>query len=61
MNAGALTLSWFRKSMTEDMAVEDQFFLRMGLAWGLSNFLAFRKEQDIKNMLEDMPELQAKL
>lgn len=31
-NVGALTLSWFRKSETEDMAVEDQFFLRMGLA-----------------------------
>lgn len=43
------------------MAVEDQFFSRMGLAWGLSNFLAFRKEQDVKNMLEDIPELQAKL
>lgn len=42
------------------MAVEDQFFLRMELAWGMSNFLAFRKEQGIKNMLEDMPELQAK-
>lgn len=58
---GSLKLSWFRKSETEDVAVEDQFFLRMGLAWGLSDFLAFRKVQGIKNMLEDMPELQAKL
>ena len=61
VNAGTFTLSGFRKSTTEDMAVENQFFLSMGLAWGLSNFLAFRKEQDIKNMLEDLTEIQAKL
>lgn len=61
INAGTFTLSGFRKSTAESMAVKNQFFLRMGLARGLSNLLAFRKEQDIKNTLEDMAEIQAKL